>query len=168
VFARHGFFLLALCAASSCSGRTELALDPDRDALFAIVTNGSVQRDHVCQVVRDAEVSAQNQLLPESIESALRARIDSAKLADVQRCLAEVQSYNDCYLDLPCDAFASGTLPAWLLGSALAPCGCGVDTEKKVSAGPYALRSPLPDTLAACTGILPTSPPPPSPGEACP
>ena len=141
--------------------------DPDRDALFATVTNGSIQRGHTCPEVRDAEISSRNGELPMSVTSAVQRNIEDAELGDVQRCLAEVKSYNQCFLDLPCEAFSSGTTPAWLLGAEAAPCGCGVDTEK-VPPGPFATRGVLPDTLAACAGLLPILSPLPRPIVSCP
>jgi len=31
------------------------------------------------------------------------------------------KAYNGCFLALPCDALATGSVPAWLLGSEVAP-----------------------------------------------
>jgi hypothetical protein len=144
----------------SCAGRSEWG--PDREALFIIATSGSTQRDHACQEVRDAEFSSRNGFVTETMADALRQRIAEAKLSDVQRCLEDVQAYNQCYLDLPCGAFAdgAGAVPAWALGANSAPCACGVVQM------PFA--GPLPSSLASCIGILPISVGPARPGFACP
>jgi len=42
---------LAVCLALSCGGRT--APDPDREALFTIVTDGALQRAHACEEARN-------------------------------------------------------------------------------------------------------------------
>jgi hypothetical protein len=149
---------LLLLLASSCGGRDEP--DPDRQALFETVTRGSVQHDHPCANARVAEWSASNGLIPESALEALRIRIAQADLATVQGCLAQVQEYDQCFLDLPCDSFAESMVPAWLLGSNAAPCACGVVFM------PFA--GPLPTNLATCTGILPILVAPPGPGVGCP
>jgi len=136
---------LTLCLLSACGGRAEP--DPDREALFATASNGSIQRSHPCEEVRRAEASSLNGLLPKSDWDELRSRIEAAELSDVQRCLADVNAYNECFLALPCDAFAYGAVPAWLAGAFAAPCACGVVYM------PFA--GPLPQSLASCVGILP-------------
>jgi hypothetical protein len=142
----------------ACGGRTEP--DPDRDALFATATNGAIQRAAPCEEVRTAEVSSSNGLLRQSDLDALRGRIARAEIGDIQRCLAEVNAYNECFLALPCTAFADNAVPAWLAGVSAAPCACGV-----VDA-PFG--GPLPQTLANCVGILPVRVAPARPGFACP
>jgi hypothetical protein len=144
----------------SCAGRSEWG--PDREALFVIVTTGSAQHDHPCQQVRDAELSSRNGFLTKALTDTLRERIAEAELGDVQRCLADVQVYNQCFLGLACDAFmdGAGAAPAWLLGADAAPCACGVVRM------PFA--GPLPTSLASCIGILPVSIGPPRSGFACP
>jgi len=149
---------LLLWLASSCGGRDES--DPAREALFQTVAGGSVQHDHPCPDVRAAEVSASNGILPESVWDGLRTRIAEADLAAVQGCLAEVQAYNRCFLDLPCDAFANSHSPAWLVGADAAPCACGVVLR------PFG--GTLPKNLASCIGILPVSVAPSRPGVGCP
>lgn len=156
----------AVCLALSCGGRT--APDPDREALFTIVTDGALQRAHPCQEARNVEASLKNGFLPESNAALLRERIEHAELSDLQLCLTQVRAYNVCFLSVSCDLLATtGALPAWLLGPEAAPCACGVDTEHL--AEPFA-DGPLPETLAACVGLLPISRAPARPGEggACP
>ena len=162
----QGLLTFAVCLALSCGGRT--APDPDREALFTIVTDGALQRAHACQEVRNREVSLENGSLPESRAAALRERIDRAELSDVQLCLTQTRAYDTCFLSVTCDVLATtGALPAWLLGPEAAPCACGVDTEHLEQ--PFA-EGPLPETLAACVGLLPISRAPTRPGEggACP
>jgi hypothetical protein len=152
----------AVCLALSCGGRT--APDPDREALFALVTDGALQRSHACAEARNAEVSLKNGFLPESAAAALRERIEHAELSDVQLCLTQVRAYDECFLGVSCDVLAiTGARPAWLLGPEAAPCACGVDTEHL--ANPFA-DGPLPETLTACAGLLPIAPPPARPGES--
>ena len=156
---------LALCLVCSCAGRTESA--PERDELFAIVTDGSIQRRHPCEIVRDAEVSSRNGFFPKLALDAFRTRLETAELVDAQHCLADVRAYNQCFLALPCKAFDPAALPAWLLGAEGAPCGCGVVGADRTP-GPFATRGVLPDTLAGCAGLLPISAGPPRPVAACP
>jgi hypothetical protein len=156
----------AVCFALSCGGRT--APDPDREALFTIVTDGALQRAHVCEEARNREVSLKNGSLPDSHAAVLRERIDGAELSDVQLCLTQTRAYNACFLSVTCDVLATtGALPAWLLGPEAAPCACGVDTEHLEQA--FA-EGPLPETLTACVGLLPISSVSARPGEggACP
>ena len=156
----------AVCLALSCGGRT--APEPDREALFTIVTDGALQRAHPCQEVRNREISFRNGFLPESHAAALRERIDRAELSDVQLCLTQTRAYDACFLSVSCDVLATtGNLPAWLLGPEAAPCACGVDTEHLLT--PFA-ASPLPEGLTACVGLLPIARAPRRPGEtgACP
>lgn len=141
-----------------CGGQVDWG--PDREALFVTATSGSTQHDHSCQHVRDEEFSLHNGLLTKSQADALHARIADADVSDVQRCLAEVQAYNECFLALPCDAFSDRPVPAWLLGADAAPCACGV------VAMPFA--GPLPATLNDCTAILPVAVAPPRLGVTCP
>lgn len=136
--------------APGCAGHSEP--DSDRTELFAITTGASPLRDHRCEPAR-LSVAATVDGMPTLEKRALRANIDAAKLTDVQRCLAEVRAYDDCYLALACGAFAESVVPAWLLGPELAPCGCGVTNRER--AGPFASPLPLPDTLASCVGIFP-------------
>jgi hypothetical protein len=149
---------LTLCLVSGCGGRVEP--DPDREALFETTTNGSIQRAHRCEDVRRAEISSVNGPVPKSESNALRGRIEEAERSDVQRCLADVKAYNECFFELPCDVFAEASSPAWLLGVNAAPCACGVVDM------PFA--GPLPQTLASCVGILPVEVAPPRPGFSCP
>ncbi len=117
---------------------------------------------------RNGEVSLTNGFLPESDAAALRERIERAELSDVQLCLTQTHAYDACFLGVSCDVLATtGALPAWLLGPEAAPCACGVDTEHL--AEPFA-DGPLPETLAACVGLLPISRAPARPGKggACP
>jgi hypothetical protein len=156
----------AVCLALSCGGRT--APDPDREALFTLVTDGALQRSHACQEARSREMSLKNGFLPESAAAALRERIEEAALSDVQLCLTQARAYDACFLSVPCDVLATtGALPAWLRGPEAAPCACGVDTEHLVQ--PFA-NGPLPETLTACVGLLPILGAPARPGEsgACP
>ena len=156
----------ATCLALSCGGPT--APDPDREALFTMVTDGALQRAHACEEARNGEVSLKNGFLPESVAAALRDRIEHAELSDVQLCLTQARAYDACFLSVSCDVLATtGALPAWLLGPEAAPCACGVDTEHLEQ--PFA-DGPLPETLTACVGLLPISRAPPRPGEggACP
>jgi len=155
------FAPLALCFALGCSGGA-VAADPERVTLFETVTNGSIQRAHPCQMVRDTEASLR--FLPEADLTALRIKIGQAELDDVRICLAQVQAYDECFSEVPCDALEYGRHPAWLLGSELAPCACGVDTEHLNQ--PFGTHGVLPDTLAACTGLLPISHPQVRPGES--
>lgn len=143
-----------------CAGRSEWG--PDREALFVIATSGSTQRGHACQQARDAEFSSRTGFLTKSMADALRQRLSEAELGDVQRCLEDVEMYNQCYLDLPCDAFTDGAghVPAWALGANTAPCACGVVHM------PFG--GPLPASLASCIGILPVSSGPARPGFSCP
>jgi len=149
---------VALCLVQGCGGRAEP--DPDREALFATATNGSIQRAHPCEAVRRAEISSANGLLTKSALDALRSRIEGADVGEVKRCLADVNAYDECFLELPCDAFADAAVPAWLAGADLAPCACGVVQM------PFA--GPLPQNLGACIGILPVEVAPPRPGFSCP
>lgn len=160
------FFTCAAGLVLSCAGH--VAPDPDREALFTIVTDGALQRDHPCPEARDNEVSLNNGYLPESEASALHTKIAQADLSEVQPCLAQVREYDACFAAVSCAVLAAtGSFPAWLLGPELAPCACGVDTEHVQQ--PFA-ESPLPETLTACTGLLPVSrvPPRPGTGSACP
>jgi hypothetical protein len=156
--AARRFGALTLCLVSSCGGRVEP--DPDRETLFATATDGSIQHAHSCEEVRNAEVSSPNGLLPKPASDALRSRIDEAEIGDVRKCLAEVETYDECFLALPCDAFAEATQPVWLAGADAAPCGCGVVSM------PFA--GPLPQTLASCASLLPVSVAPARPGFSCP
>jgi hypothetical protein len=144
----------------SCAGRSEWGAD--REALFVIATSGATQGDHPCQQVRDAEFSLRTGFLTKSMADTLRQRIAEAELGDVQDCLKDVEAYNQCFLDLSCDAFTggSGAVPAWALGANTAPCACGVVRA------PFG--GPLSSSLASCVGILPVSVGPPRPGFACP
>jgi hypothetical protein len=154
--------LFVLCLVCGCGGRGEL--ETEREGLFSIVTNGAIQRDHHCEKVSSHEISTRNGFLPEAAVSALHSRIADTNLGDVERCLAEVQVYNTCFLDLPCSAFTSETaLPAWLAGSSAAPCGCGVDDQSPP--GPFAGPT-LPKVLSSCIGLLPVAGLPPRPGLA--
>ncbi len=151
---------LVLCLVCGCGGRGEL--DTEREGFFAILTNGAIQHDHRCAAVRNAESSTRNGFLPQAAVNALRSRIANADLSDVERCLADVEVYDKCFLDLPCTAFTAETAhPVWLAGSAAAPCGCGVDFRGV--AGPFA--SPmLPEVLSSCASLLPVAALPPRPG----
>jgi hypothetical protein len=154
----------AVCLALGCGGRT--APDPDREALFTIVTDGALQRAHPCQEARDREASLKNGFLPESNAALLRERIEHAELSDVQLCLTQVRAYDVCFLSVSCDLLASsGALPAWLIGPEAAPCACGVDTEHLEE--PFA-EGPLPETLTACVGLLPISRVSAMPGQGAP
>jgi len=143
-----------------CGARSEL--DVEREALFAIVTNGALQHDHHCGTVRSAEISTRNGFLEEAEVNAAHSRIASADLGSVQRCLAQVQVYNECFLKLQCSAFTLGMAePAWLAGSWATPCGCGVDDRG--ASGPFAV-SQLPEVLSACVDLLPVTTLSPRPG----
>jgi hypothetical protein len=149
--------------AGGCGGESE----SDRDRLFSLVSGGSVQRAHACREVRDSEISVLAGGVPAAAWEALRARIQRADIEDVTRCLAEVREYNACFYDLPCTAFESREQPAWLYGSNLAPCGCGISSS--MFEGPFVLSlGPLPDNLASCVDLLPLGPLPPHPGFTCP
>lgn len=155
----------AVCVALSCGGRT--APDADRQALFALVTDGALQRAHSCQEARNGEAWLKDGFLPESAVAALHERIEHAELSDVQLCLTQVRAYDECFLGVSCEVLATtGALPAWLLGPEAAPCACGVDTEHRTV--PWVVG--LPETLSACVGLLPVAHAPARPGEsdACP
>lgn len=158
---------LVLWLFSGCGARSEI--ETEREALFAIVTNGALQHDHPCGTVRSAEISTRNGFLEEAEVNAAHSRIASADLGSVQQCLAQVQAYDECFLNLPCSAFTPGAArPVWLSGSKAAPCGCGVDYRG--AAGPFA-GSKFPEALSACVGLLPVTTLPPMPGtplgESC-
>lgn len=160
--ARAPLRFLALCLLLSCGTRSEL--ETEREALFAIVTNGAVQHHHPCELVRRAEVSTRNGFLPEAQANAVHSRIGSADLGSVERCLAQVLAYNECFLELSCSAFTSDAdQPVWLAGSRVTPCGCGVDYRG--AAGPFA-EPRFPEALSACVGLLPVTTFGPMPGVA--
>lgn len=140
---------LSLGGALGCGASTDR--DPHRDALFALVTNGETQRQHPCAEVRDGELSAPSGKLEAADQAAVRARIDAAALTDVEQCILAVQAYNECYLQLPCDLLRVDPWPAWLVGSARAPCGCGV-----AELSPF-VSSVLPENLYPCLGMLPVA-----------
>ncbi len=154
-------FILLVLLLFGCGGRSEWG--PDREELFVSATSGSTQHEHPCQNVQDTEFSLRTGFLTKSMADALHERIAQADADDVHRCLADVQTYNRCFLALPCEVLADATTPAWLLGDQSAPCACGVVHE---SLGPFA--GPVPSSLSNCIGILPVTVGPPRPGIGCP
>jgi hypothetical protein len=145
---------LMLLLLVSCGGK----IVSQRDELFTELMDVSTAREAICRCeeafpgeppavsCEEVELWAQ---LPDEMQSAIRALVDKADDAKVSACLSQIREYNTCYLALSCEVLGERAMPAWQAGTAMAPCGCGVDHWRS---WPSSGRG-LPESLDACLGL---------------